>query len=81
MEAAVVAAFVAPLRRRWQPLRAAFLIGFCVTTYAVLPIAGFALLLLTMGLAHASSPCARRAHVGAGAVILLWNAILAGLIL
>lgn len=81
MEGAVAAAFLAPLRRRWQLLRSAALIGFCLTTYAVLPIAGFAVLLLTMGFAHARRPVARRAHVVAGAVILVWDAILAGLIL
>lgn len=81
MEGAVAAAFLAPLRGRWQMLRAVALIGFCVTTYAVLPIAGFAVLLLTMGLAHARRPEVRRAHAVAAAAILVWNAILAGLIL
>ncbi|HAS10919.1 MAG TPA: hypothetical protein DCS55_10460, partial [Acidimicrobiaceae bacterium] len=81
MEGAVAAAFLAPLRGRWQLLRAVALIGFCVTTYAVLPIAGFAVLLLTMGLAHAHRPGVRRAHAIAAAAILVWNAILAGLIL
>lgn len=81
MEGVVAAAFLAPLRDHWQLLRAGSLIGFCVTTYAVLPIAGFAVLLLTMGFAHARQPAVRRAHVVAGAAILVWNAFLAGLIL
>lgn len=80
-EGAVAAAFLAPLRGRWQLLRAVTLIGFCLTTYAVLPIAGFALLLLIIGMAHSSRALLRRAHLGAGAVILVWDAILAGFIL
>lgn len=81
MEGAVAAAFLAPLRGRWQLLRATALICFCITTYAVLPIAGFAVLLLTMGLAHAHRPPVRRVHAVAAVAILSWNAVLAGLIL
>jgi hypothetical protein len=81
MEGAVAAAFLAPLRRRWLSLRAAALIGFCLTTYAVVPVAGFALLLLTMGLAHTRRPWARRAHVAAGVVVLVWDAFLVAVVL
>lgn len=81
LEGAVAGAFLAPLRGRWQLLRPATLIAFCLTTYAIVPVAGFALLLLTMGMAHARLPWVRRAHVGAGIVILVWDAFLVAVIL
>lgn len=81
MEGAVAAAFLAPLRGRWLLARAATLIGFCLTTYALVPVAGFALLLLTMGIAQTQWPRVRRAHLVAGVVILIWDAILVVVIL
>lgn len=81
MEGAVAVAFLAPLRGRWMLLRAAALIGFCLTTYAVVPVAGFAVLLLTMSFAHSSSGTTRRVHVAAGLLIVTWDAVLVGFIL
>lgn len=81
VEGAVAASFLAPLRGRWQLLRAATLIGFCLTTYAVVPVAGFAVLLLIMGMAQSDRPWIRRAHVGAGVVVLVWDSVLAVVIL
>lgn len=80
-EGAVALAFLAPLRSQWQMLRPATLIVFCVTTYAVVPVAGFAVLLMAMGAAHAEHPPVRRLYLGAGVIVLAWNAVLAGFIL
>lgn len=81
VEGAVAAAFAAPLRGRWVLLRAATLIGFCLTTFAVVPVAGFAVLLLIMGMAQSDRPWVRRAHVGAGVIALVWDSVLTAVIL
>jgi hypothetical protein len=61
LEAAVAAAFLAPLGRRlW--LRHALLLLFCATTYAIAPVAGFGWLLLAMGVAQCE-PDARRTRL------------------
>lgn len=81
IEGAVAAAFVLPLRARWRLLRPMLLIVFCVTTYTVVPVTGFALLLLAMGFAHEGQAAARRAYLAAGVYVFVWNTVLAGLIL
>jgi hypothetical protein len=52
LEAAIAMVFLFPLPRRSRWLREATLLTFLLTTYAILPVAGFALLLVTMGLAQ-----------------------------
>ena len=81
LEGLVATAFLMPLPNRLQIVRTVALIAFCVMTYSVIPVAGFALLLLTMGLAQARSAAERRVHLIAGILVLAWNAVLAGLIL
>lgn len=51
-EATVALTFLAPLPERLWGIRFAALLVFCLTTYAMVPVAGFALLLLTLGLAQ-----------------------------
>jgi len=51
-EGALAIAFLAP-QRLTARFRDALLLGFCVVTYAFAPVAGFAWLLLSMGLAQA----------------------------
>jgi hypothetical protein len=50
IEGAVAASFLAPLRGRWRRLRPTTLVVFCLTTYGVVPVFGFAALLLTLGM-------------------------------
>lgn len=52
LEAAVTLCFVLPLSGRAVRWRHGLLLVFCVTTYAVAPVAGFGWLLLVMGLAQ-----------------------------
>jgi hypothetical protein len=51
MEAALAIILFIPLRERFTYLRHLFILGFCVTTYAFAPVAGFGWLVLVMGLA------------------------------
>lgn len=81
IEGAVALSFALPLRRSWRPVRHVALIAFCVTTYSVVPVAGFGLLLLSMGLAHARGPGWRTAYLAAGVFVFVWSSILAGFIL
>lgn len=70
LEAAIAAAFLAPLgaSRRW--IRHALLILFCIATYPVAPVAGFGWLLLAIGVASAESARWRAAYVGAWLIVL-----------
>jgi hypothetical protein len=69
LEAAVAAAFLAPLGRAvW--LRHALLLVFCASTYAVAPVASFGWLLLAMG-ASQTEPGARRTRLAYLAVYAL----------
>jgi hypothetical protein len=56
IEAAVAGMFLLPLSPRWRWLRAAALALFCATTYLVVPITGFAAVLITMTLADPTLP-------------------------
>jgi hypothetical protein len=69
LEAAVAAAFLAPLGRvAW--LRHGLLLLFCTTTYAIAPVLGFGWLLLAMGAAQCE-PDARRMRIAYLAVFAL----------
>jgi hypothetical protein len=70
LEAAIAAAFLAPLGpgRRW--IRHALLVLFCITIYPIAPVAGFGWLLLAMGVVSAESGRWRVAHVGAWLIVL-----------
>lgn len=73
LEAAVAVAFLAPLGRGvW--LRHALLLFFCITTYAIAPVASFGWLLLAMGVAQCE-PGARHlrlAYVAVFALLVLY---------
>lgn len=63
IEAAIAVAFLLPLAWRIARVRDALLIGFCATTYALAPVAGFGWLLLSMGVAQLE-PERRTARAG-----------------
>ena len=84
LEALIALLCVIPAGGRIQLARHAALLAFCVTTYALAPVAGFGWLIATMGLAHcrANQPrVARRVHRGLCAHLLYseipWAAVLA----
>jgi hypothetical protein len=51
METALAIVLLIPLQDRFKYLRHLLILGFCVTTYAFAPVAGFGWLVLVMGLA------------------------------
>lgn len=72
IETAVAVAFLWP-RREALPWRDAALILFCVTTYAVATVEGFAWLLVSMGVAQCSRPALRAAYVATFFAILAYR--------
>jgi hypothetical protein len=77
LEAAVALAFLAPGARGRQMFGHLVLLGFCVVTYAVAPVAGFGWLLLVMGLATAA-PSDRmlvKAYVAAYLLVLVYSEV------
>ena len=86
LEALVALLSVIPPGRRIEAARHASLLAFCVTTYALAPVAGFGWLLATMGLAQCrpDQRLLRGAYVAAFILVLLytevrWTAVLADL--
>jgi hypothetical protein len=55
IEGAVALSFLWPVGRGISLLRNAFLLCFCITTYAIVPVEGFGWLLLSMGIAQCRS--------------------------
>jgi hypothetical protein len=85
LEGALAAVFLLPLPARFLLLRHALLLFFCVTTYALAPIAGFGWLLLSMGVAQTDLAWRRLrlAYVACFGFVLLvtrwpWLPLLAG---
>jgi hypothetical protein len=76
-EAAVAFAFLAP--RRWlpAPLRDATLLLFCMSTYALAPVAGFGWLLLAMGVAQCAPERwrTRSLYLGAAALLVFYREV------
>jgi hypothetical protein len=74
LEAVIAVGFMAPLRPPWTVVRHVSLLGFCVAAYALAPVAGFAWLLLIMGLAvlQEPAPWVRRAYIATAALVLVW---------
>lgn len=72
IEGVVALAFLWPEERGLSPFRDLALLGFCLTTYAVVSVAGFGWLLLSMGLAQCQPRRAktRLAYLATFAVIL-----------
>ncbi len=86
LEALVALTFLIPAAGRIQLARHLSLLGFCATTYALAPVAGFGWLVATMGLAHCRphQRLLRGAYLGVFILILLysempWTAVLADL--
>jgi hypothetical protein len=72
-EVGVALVFLWP-RDRLARLRDPLLLGFCVTTYAIAPVYGYAWLLLAMGAAQTGrSPVARLGYVAAFGLVLLYR--------
>jgi hypothetical protein len=77
LEAAIALFFLWPARRRPAGLRDAALLLFCASTYAVATVAGFAWLLLAMGVAQCE-PERRRtraAYLAAFALVLFYATV------
>ena len=86
LEALVALLSLIPAGGRAEAARHASLLGFCITTYALAPVAGFGWLLATMGLGQCrpDQRLLRGAYVAAFILILLyteirWTAVLADL--
>ena len=86
LETLVALLSVIPPGGRIEAARHASLLAFCVTTYALAPVAGFGWLLATMGLAQCrrDQRLLRGAYMAAFILILLctevrWTAVLADL--
>lgn len=73
IEGVVAAAFLLPLRHRWEWLRPASLLAFCFTTYLLVPVVGFGVLLVTVGLAQERIRRIRPAYVAAFVFVFLWG--------
>jgi hypothetical protein len=87
LEAAIALLCMLPVRGRLELARHAALLSFCVTTYALAPVAGFGWLLATMGLAQvrAGERLVAAAYVSAFILIVLysempWASVLADLL-
>lgn len=78
IEGVVAAAFLLPFRRRWHWLRPATLLAFCLTTYLLVPVVGFGVLLVTAGLAQERGRRVRRLYLATFVVVFLWGAFVAG---
>ena len=85
LEALIAVLNLIPLGERLQVARHVSLLAFCVTTYALAPVAGFGWLLATMGLAQCRTDqrTLRGAYVAVFVLILLyseipWAGVLAG---
>lgn len=85
LEALIALLCLIPGEGRIHVVRHAALLVFCVTTYALAPVAGFGWLIATMGLAQSrpSQPALRGAYMAAFLLILLysevpWTGVLAG---
>jgi hypothetical protein len=77
LEALIALLFLIPAGERIQLARHASLLVFCVTTYALAPVAGFGWLLAAMGLAQCRSDQRswRAAYLTAFVLILLYSEI------
>lgn len=80
IEGLVGFAHLLPLRGRWRHLRLGSLLAFGYTTYAVVPVAGFAALLMTLGLAMHDGARTRLVVVTSAVLFLAWGALFPALI-
>ena len=75
VEAAIAAAFLLPLPAPWLWARHATLVAFAATTYVVVPVGGFGVLLLVLGSAQATSERLRTAYVVGMGGLIVWAAL------
>lgn len=75
LEAAIAAAFLAPIGASRLWIRHALLILFCVATYPIAPVPGFGWLLLAIGVVSAQSPRWQAAYVGAWLIVLAGSGV------
>jgi hypothetical protein len=77
LEALVALLCLIPAEGRLQVARHASLVAFCVTTYALAPVAGFGWLIATMGLAQCrpNQQSLRGAYIAVFVLILLYSEI------
>jgi hypothetical protein len=77
LETAVALFMLLPTGPQIEAARHTALLTFCVTTYAVAPVAGFGWLLLVMGAAQvgASQRWLRNTYVGAFVLVLFYSEV------
>ena len=75
VEVAIAVAFLLPLPAAWQWTRHATLVAFAATTYLVVPVGGFGVLLLVLGSAQATSDRLRTAYVVGMGGLIVWAAL------
>jgi len=77
LEAAIALAFLAPTRSSFARARHPLLLLFCVTTYAIAPVEGFAWLLLALGVAQCDPEAVRTRtlYLAAFALVLVYREV------
>lgn len=75
VEGAIAALFLSPLGRRGQRARPVAVLVFCMTTYVLIPVVGFAGLLLTMTIAVTDEARVRALLIGAAALLMVWASL------
>lgn len=76
IESALAVAWLVPLPKRTRAIRHVLLLVFCVSTYGLVAITGFAAVLLVMGLANAEPDSVwRKAYVITLGAIAVWTPI------
>lgn len=76
VEGAIAVVYLAPLAKRISWLRDVIMVGFCFTTYLMLPVGGFGMLLTVMGFATSDLEIKRRTWIYGGTlafIILMVN--------
>jgi hypothetical protein len=75
LESTVAAAFLWPRGRGLSRVRDALLLLFCVTTYAIATVEGFAWLLLAMGVAQCERSATRLAYLATFFLVLVYREV------
>lgn len=81
IEATIAVAFLAPFRGRARLLRPVSLLTFAATTYLVVPVIGFGLLLMTLGITQVDGTHWRRAFVYGSVAMFFWSVIMSTVVL
>ena len=80
LEGAIAVAYLLPLRGRSKLARPATILVFCATTYVVVPVVGFGVLLMTLGLTQVDTARLRRSFVLGSAGVFAWGAVMTAVI-